>query len=153
MLTTLPRDKIYRPAEMRLENEYHWSSALLPPESGALLVDLDWSEGKHMRTQSLVCAATVDSAAGMHVHQIAIIDIMYIPASRHDGTGRQPVLRIDGVDTARDPARRYVPVLLVRTLDGCWHSCDPEVVVLDALVDRAQILRVEAAPRPSTSGA
>jgi hypothetical protein len=134
MITTLPSDRIHRPPGMSPEGEYHWASAMLPPATGAFLIDLDWSETSFKRTQSLLCPATTDAVSGMHVHEIAILDIMYIPSPQHDGTGREPVLRVNAIDRALVPERGFVEVLLVRTLDGNWHACDRHVN-LDTLED------------------
>jgi hypothetical protein len=142
MFTTLPSYRIPLPRRARLEGESHWASMMLPPDSGIFLVDLDWSENTK-RTQPMLCPATVAAVAGIHVHEAAVLDVMYIPAPRHDGAGREPVLRINAVDAARDPARRFAQILLVRTLDGRWHACEPEVN-FDALEDRVEMLRVEA---------
>lgn len=143
MFTTLPADRIPLPRRASPEGESFWASMLLPPEIGTFLVDVDWSDNTSKRTQSLLYPATVAAVAGMHVHELAILGVMYIPAARHDGAGREPLLGINAIDVARDPARRFAQVLLVRAIDGRWHACDPPVN-FDTLDDRVEMLRIKA---------
>jgi len=143
MLTTLPADRIHFPRRASPEGESFWASMMLPPEIGIFLVDLDWSDKTSKRAQSLLYPATVAAVAAMHVHELAILDVMYIPAARHDGAGREPLLGINAIDVARDPAQRFAQVLLVRAIDGRWHACDPQVN-LDTLYERFEMLQNKA---------
>jgi len=147
MFTTLSADRIHLPTQ---HGQSHWASVSLPPDKGFFLIDLDWSETAAMRTQGMLYPATVAAVAVMHTHELAILAMLFIPSSRHDGDGREPVLRVDAIDMALDPAQGYAQVLLVRTLDGLWHACDHRVN-LDTLEDRLQMVRLDDEAMPFIS--
>lgn len=141
MFTTLATDRIHFNYRCSPQGEIYSKSVMLPPDVGLFLVDMDWSEDACKRVQGIMFPATVEGVARMYLHNIEICDVMFIPPARHDVSGRAPALRIDGIDAARDPAKRYAQVLLVRDTNGEWHVCEPDTSI-DALDDRVQLLRV-----------
>jgi hypothetical protein len=142
MFTTLPADRIHLPGEACSKGEILSATVLVPPDVGLLMVDLCWSEGtEQQRTQGMLFPATVDSVSRIYMNEPGICGMAFIPAARHDGSGRDPSVQIDAIDLARDPKRGFAQVLLVRDIGGEWHGCNPDTR-LETLEDRVELLRL-----------
>lgn len=142
MLKTLKKNQIQVPPGMCPESESYWSAVLLPASTGTFVIDLDWSENQVQRTQTVLCSADLAGVAGMHANLHAVLDLIYIPPPRHDGTARDAPMRVNAIDVGSDPAKDFARVLLVRTYDGSWHACARHVDI-DRLDDRFRLLLIE----------
>jgi hypothetical protein len=142
LLTTLSKHRIHMPPGMCPENESYWSAVLLPACTGTFVIDLDWSENEVQRTQTVLCSADLAGVAGMHANLHAVLDVIYISPPRHDGTARDPPMRVNAIDVGSDPTKDFARVLLVRTPDGSWHACARHVDI-ERLDDRFRLLLIE----------